>query len=164
MNEIDMKIHADIERVGWSVISVFAPDPRSVNFPFAYTIGLSLLDLPELIVTGKNPINAMRLLNAVGKLAKQRGAKFNAFDVVKAEDVPRPKAEPLNLIRPDFPVTFLEMTKEKSEVYLKNRLPSFDGEYSPAQQVVYSDEDESFPWEIAGYSWLLDQRILGELD
>ena len=46
------KIRADIEQYGLHVIGVFDPDDRSA--PFAYTVGLTLLKHPEIIVFGLN--------------------------------------------------------------------------------------------------------------
>lgn len=52
-DRLHRKIDDDIERVGWSAISVF-PDEENPITPFCYSIGFTELGHPELIVYGLN--------------------------------------------------------------------------------------------------------------
>ena len=61
-----------IDRFGWAVIMV-GPVPDEPFAPFAYTIGLSRLDSPEVIIVGVELRRAGWTLNHVGLIARDAG-------------------------------------------------------------------------------------------
>ena len=61
-----------IDRFGWAVIMV-GPVPDEPFAPFAYTIGLSRLDSPEVIIVGVELRRAGWILNHVGIIARDSG-------------------------------------------------------------------------------------------
>ncbi len=63
------EMHATMMRCGWAIQYV-----ESDRVPFAYTLGLTRHDLPELLVTGVSPQRALRLLNGVARKSVDRGA------------------------------------------------------------------------------------------
>ncbi|MFC4148051.1 DUF4262 domain-containing protein [Micromonospora mangrovi] len=53
-----------IDRVGWSVTFVHAADDEPGHaVPFAYTVGLTAHDHPELLIAGLDPATSQALLN-----------------------------------------------------------------------------------------------------
>ena len=66
-----------IDRFGWAVIMV-GPGGEGEQFaPFAYTIGLSRLDSPEVIIVGVELRRAGWILNHVGIIARDSGGIDN---------------------------------------------------------------------------------------
>lgn len=68
-------------RNGWTIQYVEAV------MPFAYTVGLSDENLPELLVTSVSPPRAIRLLGALAA-GIRRGVRWNPGDLVTIEDGP----------------------------------------------------------------------------
>jgi hypothetical protein len=66
------EVRAKILRTGWAVQYVESP-----RMPFAYTIGLSDYDVPELLMTNVSPQRAARLLNGSAEHIL-RGAELTA--------------------------------------------------------------------------------------
>ena len=67
------EMYATMMRYGWAVQYV-----ESTRVPFAYTLGLTRHDLPELLVTGVSPQRAARLLNGVARKSVGRGSPCRA--------------------------------------------------------------------------------------
>lgn len=66
LQRIRDKIRAKIEERGWAVMSVF---PDGATPGYSYTIGLTAMSLPEILVMGPSPDVANQLLDAcVGSL------------------------------------------------------------------------------------------------
>lgn len=57
-----------IDTFGWALVMV-GPTRNERFAPFAYTIGLSRLDSPEVIIIGIDPSPAGRILNDIGTIA-----------------------------------------------------------------------------------------------
>jgi Domain of unknown function (DUF4262) len=62
------EMYATMMRHGWAMHYV-----ESALVPFAYTLGLTRHDSPELLVTGVSPQRAARLLNGVARKSVGRG-------------------------------------------------------------------------------------------
>ena len=64
-----------IDRVGWAVTAVL-PTPEHPGAPFAYTVGLTAHDHPELVIAGLDPLSAQALLNDLAARVYDTGARF----------------------------------------------------------------------------------------
>lgn len=128
-----------IERCGWFVQGV---DGTRTQAPFAYTVGLTPLGLPELLVTGLPHEQAATLVNRVATQWRHAGsvAAGHQFDVdgraVEVVEVPVPSAHLYVAI----------------ELY---------GEQIRAAQLVWADERGRWPWERAHRGGRGGQPVLG---
>lgn len=122
------KTMKDIERDGWTTISVFAEDDTP---PFAYSIGFQEHDHPEVIVIGLTPVIAHQIIGglydrvAAGETFAdgQRDSRvLDGYDVMFRE-MP-PDGRPLNMARRYYGVDDL-----------------------PALQIVWPDREGRFPDE-----------------
>lgn len=77
--EYYLRVLAIIEEHGWMVQGVLADAPGVM--PFAYTVGLSRLDLPDLYVFGMPAGMAQDILNGTARLMVE-GQRFTSGDVV----------------------------------------------------------------------------------
>jgi hypothetical protein len=78
MNDYDAVLsqqHEHIDRVGWSVMAV-VPTDDDPDPPFAYTVGLTEHDFPELIIAGLPPDTAHALLNDLARRVYDRAVRF----------------------------------------------------------------------------------------
>ena len=79
--DIKQRMESDIGGCGWSVIAT-ENDERS----FAYTIGLSQFDHPEIIILGFEPFMACQVLNIIGDRIK-KGESFVLPEDANVADV-----------------------------------------------------------------------------
>ncbi len=79
IDEYRFHIHGLVERVGWAVVPVDARRPAN---SWAYTVGLASRGHPELIVVGRGPEAAGRLLNALAR-RMELGEPLGPGDVVQ---------------------------------------------------------------------------------
>ncbi|MCP2323622.1 hypothetical protein HDA40_002129 [Hamadaea flava] len=124
-----------IETVGWAVITT-ALQAVSVDVPFAYTVGLTERDLPELLIVGVRHDTAISLLNDLARRANSSGPLLHGQrldDLITGLDVLILEGPADGLLRPS------------AALYL----------YGPGavrlQQCVWPDPDGRFPWE-PGYT------------
>jgi len=61
-------VYGKVTRNGWTVVYV-----EHDQVPFAYTVGLTGRDFPELLVTGASPQRTLRLFNGVARRFETRG-------------------------------------------------------------------------------------------
>lgn len=125
-----------IRRHGWAVTAVYGEE---IGEDFAYTVGLSGFDHPELLVTGMPPEVAGRMLNEYGER-------------VRAGQRLRPGDQRLDPVARK-PVELVEVGDS-----LRAGLLDANGWYGgpdqppvPALQLVWSDPAGVLPWE-PGYS------------
>jgi len=109
-----------IARNGWAVQAVSGSQGRA---PFAYTVGLVAMGLPELLVTGLKPAAAGALLNAVGAAPGLRPGELLEVDGRQLEVVHLPHPE--------------------AHLYVAHNLY---GENLRAMQLVWQDDRGHFPW------------------
>ena len=121
-----------IDRYGWAVTAVF-PTEEHPGAPFAYTIGLTVHDHPELIIAGLNPRTSHSLLNELAGRFFDRGQRFAAGqrinDLLDGYDAIIVEGPPTDDLYPGAAITR----------YGKDRVR--------LQQVVWPDEHGRFPWE-----------------
>ena len=115
------EVQAKMLANGWAV--QYVTDRR----PFAYTVGLSRCGLPELLLTGAEPVRALRLLNSVARMAMTGD----------------PPTHGMRITPPDGPA--VEMVEvNHPEAHLKCAVAIL-GAVS-ALQVVWADERGRWPW------------------
>lgn len=127
--DVPADLDAMIARYGWGITAVF--DPAGIDPPFAYTTGLSKLDLPELIVFGLPGQAAHGLLNIIGR--KLKGGEQ------------LPLNTRLDDIADGFPAVLLAAAREHTDRYMyatSSRYPGYR-----ALQLVWPDPQSRFPWE-----------------
>lgn len=112
--------------------------------PFAYTIGLHDIGLPELLVTGLDPQASARLLNSI------------AQDIVSGSTRLQPG------MRTDFQNEFvLEVVEvDHPDVHLTFALGIF-GEPIRALQLVWTDDRRHWPWDRGWSHGRRRQPVLG---
>ena len=133
-------LRAIITRRGWAVQAI---GRDRLYPPWAYTTGLTLRGLPELVVTGMPGARAASLLNEIAAHALHAGMPEPG---IRVELVGGPLIE---FVRVDLPAVHLVMAVEL---------------YGPrvrALQVVHADDRGHWPWE-PGYRGVQGgQPILG---
>ncbi|MEY8016214.1 DUF4262 domain-containing protein [Mycobacterium servetii] len=117
------ELYATMPKRGWAVQYV-----ESERRPFAYTVGLTRCDLPELLITGVSPQRAVGLLNAVAFQAVNRGA-FTA-----GARMTLPAGSRVELVEVEHPDAHLKFAT------------AFFGNQMSALQVVWADERGRWPW------------------
>lgn len=104
---------------------------------FAYTVGLSGKDLPELMVIGLPPDTAQYLLNKMAKMAIER--------TLPRELIPIPEVVNLPVaLRADDDESTMAGLCNLAQVYSQEER----GTPCKVAQVVIPDEDGRFPWEL----------------
>lgn len=88
---VDEQVQPMIDQRGWAVQSVTSTSTRA---RFRYTVGLTVLGLPELVVTGRPPHGAV-LLNAlaprIGEAKPGTQLRWHGI-ALEVVDVPHPEA------------------------------------------------------------------------
>ena len=129
-----------IERCGWFVQGVGGD---RLHAPFAYTVGLTLAGLPELLVTGLPPERAATLLNGVA-------AHWLHTDPLPAAGLQLDwLGRRLEVV--DLPTPWAHLFTAV-ELY---------GEALRAQQLVWADERGRWPWERGHRAGRGGQPVLG---
>ena len=133
-------LRAIITRRGWAVQAI---GRDRLYPPWAYTTGLTLRGLPELVVTGMPGARAASLLNEIAAHAVHAGMPEPG---TRVELVGGPRIE---FVRVDLPAVHLVMA---AELY---------GSTIRALQVVHADDRGHWPWEPAYRGVQGGQPILG---
>jgi hypothetical protein len=134
-----MDLLRKIDAFGWTVIGVSAPVGDVPSAPFAYTIGLSRLGVPELFVSGLPSRVAGSILNDLGRLAKGgTSLRSGRLDDVLANDVPL-ELRPFDESRAQ---EFLGQLIWFTDTFADGIMPS-------VMQVVWPDKNGHFPWDAA---------------
>lgn len=137
-----------IDTVGWAVTAVLptADDPAT-TCPFAYTVGLTAHDYPELVIAGLDPVTAQALLNDLASRVYDRAERFThgqhihdliaGYDAVIVDGPPTPRLWPGTAIG------------------------RYGADRVRLQQIVWPDPDGHFPWQ-DGYAYAADiQPVIG---
>jgi len=125
-----------IDRVGWSVTMVM-PTDDDPGTPFAYTVGLTGHDLPELIIAGLPPRVAHTLLNDLAGLVLDQGLRFGHGQRISF------LLAGYDAVIIDGPATDVLYPGAAYDRYGTDRVR--------LQQVVWPDPQGRFPWE-PGYA------------
>ncbi|MBV8861715.1 MAG: DUF4262 domain-containing protein [Mycobacterium sp.] len=125
-------------KCGWAVQYV-----ESDRRPFAYTIGLTRDELPELLVTGLSPPHALELLNDVARHILRNGP-------------PEPGAL---IVSPDGDTAEV-VEVEHPDAHLYFAVAMFDTEVK-ALQLVWADGRGRLPWDADFNEGRGGQPVLG---
>lgn len=129
-----------IDCYGWAVQWI----ERSKLYPsWAYTVGLTEHDLPELVVTGLQPDRAMEVLNGF------------AAHLMHA---PEPEPGTRQQIRDDLSVEFVALTEPSAHLHTAIALC---GSSVRAVQLVYPDDRGHWPWHPGFRGGRGGQPVLG---
>ncbi|MFV2112921.1 DUF4262 domain-containing protein [Micromonospora sp. LOL_025] len=125
-----------IETTGWAVTHVLPTDDATV--PFAYTVGLTAHDYPELITAGLPPEVAHSLLNDLARRVYDKAERFThgqrISDLIAGYDAIVIGGPPTDELPPAMAINR----------YGRDRIR--------LQQLVWPDRHNRFPWE-DGYSF-----------
>lgn len=143
-----------IRRSGWQVTAVSdtcscaSPTCLPPECAFAYTAGLVLHDVPELVVYGLAPRSAIAVLNELAVLLHHQDWQTIVAD-----------RSVLTVASLRAPIRLIEVI-DKDDMLMANLLfPD-----SPALQVVWPDDLGHYPWD-AGYTLLpMHQPTMGVED
>ena len=130
-DEIDLRVRADIERLGWHVVIV----PPERDAPgWAHSIGLvERYGHPELLVFGSEPRQLGALVNALGERVRG-GRRFAA-------------GEEAHGVLAELPFAFRAVAPRWSNVFLGNAAWHYQREDFPVLQGFWPDRDGRFPWD-----------------
>lgn len=117
------ELYATMLKFGWAVQYV-----ESEWAPFAYTVGLTRYDLPELLITGVSSQRAGRLLNGVARRYVGRGA------LTPGRQFTVPSGPLIEVVEVDHPDAHL------------NYAMAFFGSGVRALQLVWADRRGRWPW------------------
>lgn len=121
-----------INEFGWAVTAVL-PDLGESRTTFAYTVGLTERDLPELVVAGLDPLIAKELLNDVAERISSSGEWFShgqrVTDLLDGYDVIIVGGPATDALLPGM--AYARYGKERVRL----------------QQIVWPDPYSRFPWD-----------------
>jgi hypothetical protein len=133
-------LRATIEDHGWAVQYV-----ESDRRPFAYTVGLHDLDLPELLITGLKAEVSCRVLNSIAHMIVDDGTRLAPAVQIDYED--------------RFLIEVVQV--EHPDVHLLRAVDLF-GPNIEALQLVWADDRDRLPWEPGWGHGRRRQPVLGK--
>lgn len=127
-----------IDTIGWAVTHVVATDDGpDITTPFAYTVGLTAYDYPELLTAGLPPEVAHCLLNDLARRVYDRAEQFThgqrVSDLIAGYDAIIIDGSPTHDLLPGMAIA----RYGRHQIRL--------------QQLVWPDQQGRFPWH-SGYS------------
>ena len=131
-----------VEEYGWAIQGV---EGDRVHPPWAYTVGLTLRGLPELVVTGVRLLKARDLLNEWAYEAVHRGERLAPGQLLRCPH--GSEVEIVELAHPD--------------AHLATAVALFQGATLRALQLVWSDDRGHWPWDVGFRSRRGGQPVLG---
>jgi hypothetical protein len=133
------RVNATIARIrahGWAVTAVSeececrSPECDPPDCSFAYTTGLGLHSLPELVVYGLDARTSGSVLDELGNLLH----RYEWTDIVD-------QSVEVSLQSIDVPIRLIELIDKEDLIVTNELFPN-----SPALQVVWPDEYGHYPW------------------
>ncbi len=134
MKDFRERVIGDIDRTGRSCIGVF-PIPETkdpTNEAFIYTIGNSLVGLPELLVIWLYDETGMRILNAVSDALKDAKDPFAEWALEIGGKLPPYLIEAADSVKDDFTIQATQVLGNTNYRVM---------------QVVFCDREGRFPWD-----------------
>lgn len=130
-----------VEEYGWAVQGV---EGDRVHPPWAYTVGLTLRGLPELVVTGVRLLDARDVLNEwAGDVI--RGEVLSPGQVLRC-----PHGSEMEIVELAHP-----------DAHLLTAVSLYPGTTLRALQLVWSDDRGHWPWDVGFRSRRGGQPVLG---
>jgi hypothetical protein len=130
-------VRGKVRRNGWMVQYVEA------RMPFAYTVGLSAQNLPELLVTSVSAPRSLRLLGALA-VGIRKGVRWNPGDLVTIQDGPL-----VELVEVDHPDVHCGWAVRHAERPIR------------VLQAVWADGRGRWPWSATFCDGRRRQPVLG---
>lgn len=144
-DEYVQDLKRSIDEFGWALQYVESEvDRYGIHPAFCYTVGLTDLGSPEIVVTGRGPQESSRILNSLGS--------FVASGLLDIEAGMGCSAAGFELFTIDVP-DCADILHAASDVYGNGRFG--------AVQTVWRDLDGSLPWE--GIPSIVVQPIFGPI-
>ncbi|MFF4940766.1 DUF4262 domain-containing protein [Micromonospora sp. NPDC000729] len=139
-----------IDTIGWAVTYVLPTDDGTVpTAPFAYTVGLTAHDYPELITAGLPPEVAHSLLNDLARRVYDKAERFThgqrLSDVIAGYDAIIIDGPPTDELLPGLAIS----RYGRDQVRL--------------QQMVWPDQQGRFPWDNGYHFDPRTQPLIGRL-
>jgi hypothetical protein len=131
-----------VEEYGWAIQAVVGD---RVHPPWAYTVGLTLRGLPELVVTGVRAPEARDVLNEFADSAVHHDEVLSPGQVLRCPH--GSEMEVVELAHPD--------------AHLLTAVSLFPGTTLRALQLVWSDDRGHWPWDVGFRSRRGGQPVLG---
>ena len=131
-----------IDAHGWAIRNVSDADPEKA---LSYTVGLTVHDHPEVVMTGLPPEVGSAFLNIVGEVVVREGGRFTAGQATTELS--------------DGPAMPVIVVADKTEL---TAVSSFYGDV-PALQIVWTDSGGRLPWEPGYANPPGSQRLLGAI-
>lgn len=125
------QVAKNIARYGWHVTGVF--DSKSDEPSFAYTVGATTRNLPELIIVGLDPRTGCMLINDLLHRLQE------GTEIIKED-------EPYNELA-NVPMYLRKLTPPQMGEHMTMCLHYHGTTPFDAYQLVYPDPDGTFPWE-----------------
>lgn len=145
-DQLDWKVLEDIERHGWSDMSIF-PVKEDGTVPFNYSVGFTVRDHPEVIILGLDHVQMHGILGAVYGQIKS-GVKFIPDTYY-------------NFVLNGHRVAFIEVTSVTEDTqYPMSMATHLMGKDIKGLQLVWPDEMDRFPWDEDFDPKLLDRQPL----
>jgi hypothetical protein len=123
------RMAAMVEQYGWAIEFV---EGDRVHPPWAYTVGLTLRGLPELLVTGVEAPEASDLLNDFADGVVHHGERLSPGQVLRC-----PHGSEMEVVELPHP-----------DAHLLTAVSLFRGVTLRALQLVWSDDHGHWPWEV----------------
>lgn len=134
--DLHHNIAANIEMFGWHVTGVF--DPKNREAPFAYTVGATTRNLPELIITGLDPRTGCVLINDLLRSIQE------GVEIVK-EDTPYTELA-------NMPCYLRKLTRDQVKDHMTITCNYHEDTDFDCYQLVYPDPHGLLPWQ-PGYDF-----------
>jgi hypothetical protein len=131
-----------VEKYGWAIEAVGGDRVRP---PWAYTVGLTLRGLPELVITGVRAPEAGDALNEWADEVVHHGERLSAGQRLRC-----PHGTETEIVELAHP-----------EAHLLTAVSLFPGAPLRAQQLVWRDDRGQWPWDVGFRSRRGGQPVLG---
>ncbi|MCT2280958.1 DUF4262 domain-containing protein [Micromonospora chalcea] len=150
INELLRRQERIIDTIGWAVTYVLPTDDGTVTTaPFAYTVGLTAHDCPELITAGLPPEVAHSLLNDLARQVYNKAERFThgqrLNDLIAGYDAIIIDGPPTDELLPGLAISR----------YGRDRIR--------LQQMVWPDQQGRFPWDDGYRFGPRTQPLIGRL-
>lgn len=143
---LDLKVLGDIEKHGWSDMSIF-PVEGHEGLPFNYTVGFARVNQPELLIMGMDHRQMHGILGSAYEQMKD-GVRFRA-------------GEYFHGVLIEHRVAFVEIADPVDTEYPMTMTRRLMGDFT-ALQLVWPDMNDRFPWHVGFDKDYLDhQELLG---
>jgi hypothetical protein len=147
INSFLRRMNQRIDQQGWAVLTVLPAYDRPMA-PFAYTIGLTAHQSPELIIAGVDPCVAEPLLNELARRVVKDAQRFTPgqriSDLLRGYDAILVEGAATAALRPA--AAFVHYGEDRVRL----------------QQVVWPDPQGRFPWEPGCTTTPQGQPLIGQ--